>query len=528
MLHISRIKVLGIILILLTSVFLANARATLTESVILSSHGSIVHENITYSNIVYCKESTYYVKDANSIVLKESTDFSDILTFTLSRGGLTLITNGTYHLKSHIMESSANNAGIVGETESGCIIDLSGLYPSISYGSTNWIPSGQYAGIVIKGGNLTIKNLTFQNYDTAVLGLGEYDSNTPSKGNLVENIHFKNCKGGGIYIYDGSDSTVENISGDNPYGLVYFWYGSQSNIQVKNLYMEPTVATANGYGVDSTLAFLPSNGEYASNISINNIIGNYTKYFAQGGNDFHIGGVVDFHSCDGGINEQNSRGNVTWTNLAVCNVYGYYAPALDIQMNFTGLTDSIFENIHSSNAQDGSGMKAGIIIFAQLSNSDITINNIIFRNIFVENAFGAGFLFLFDTIGAPHPSVHAVIQNITFENLFLLNNNQQRGTKDSSLGVLYNGISGLNIGNMGPSNTFNNLTINNLQVIDDQTTPTQQYPITWWNYGASTFTNIQVNGGVFMGNAHEQPYIIPFPGSNDKLDVQYTEIEYEK
>ena len=39
-------------------------------------------------------------------------------------------------------------------------------------------------------------------------------------------------------------------------------------------------------------------------------------------------GVFDFHSEAGGANEANSRGNITWNNLDVNSIYGFYAAAL--------------------------------------------------------------------------------------------------------------------------------------------------------------------------------------------------------
>ena len=62
--------------------------------------------------------------------------------------------------------------------------------------------------------------------------------------------------------------------------------------------------------------------------------------------------------------------------------------------NFTGLTNSIFQNIHSSYSQGEIGVANGIFIYPQLSNTNITINNVVFNNVYVDHAKGAGFNFL--------------------------------------------------------------------------------------------------------------------------------------
>lgn len=487
-----------------------------TTQVTLSAQGTIAYPQQSYSFIIYQQDSIYYAKNGNGNIVDSSADFSVVWNYTLNSGGSTLIMNGIYYPQSLISTNIVSNVTVIGESEDGCIIDFSRMLAGTSFGSTGYIPSGQYAYIVIRGTGLTIEDLTFQSSPTVVVGLGEFDSHTPSQNDVVENIQFRNCSSGGIYIYDGSGSTVDNIRGDNPYGLVYFWYGNESNIKVSNLYMEPTLATANGNGVDSTLAFLPYNGENASNIVVNNIVGNYTTYFDQGGTNFHMGAVLDFHSEAGGIGESNSRGNVTWNNLAVSNIYGYYSPAVDVQMNFTGLTNSVFENIHSSYAQGGKGIPNGVFILPRLSNANVTISNVVFKDIYVDHASGAGFNFLLSDFGTPSASVRTIVQGITLENLYLTDNNQQKGTISSSASVLYWGIDGLNIGNQGSGiNIFTDLTIKNLVATDDQALPTQQYPAVFWNYGASgtTFINVQISSYMFSGNTNNVIYQVNNQGN---------------
>jgi len=259
----SHASLAGICLIFLIGslvLFTGTTVGLTTTQVTLSLQGTIVYPQQQYSYIIYQQDSIYYAKNGNGDIVDSSTDFSVVWNYTLNSGGSTLIMNGVYYPQSLITTDIVSNVTVIGESEDGCIIDMSRMSHWTSCGSTGYIPSGQYAGILIRGTCVNIESITFQNYSTVVLGLGEYDSNTPSQNDIVENIQFRNCSSGGIYFYDGSGSTVDNIRGDNPYGLVYFWYGDESNIKVSNLYMEPTLATANGNGVDSTLAFLPYNG----------------------------------------------------------------------------------------------------------------------------------------------------------------------------------------------------------------------------------------------------------------------------
>lgn len=494
------------LILVLEPLFLEITTADLTTFLSISSTGEIADLQQAYTNIIYQQDSVCYAKNRNGTIVKSSTDFSVVWKYTISSSESTLIMNGIYYPQSVITTDIVSNVSVIGESKSGCIIDLSRMPELVSYGSS-WIPSGQYAGIVIRGTNLNIQSLTFHNYSLPVLGLGEYDSNMPSQNNFIQNIQFRNCTGGDIYFYDGSGSTVNNIKSDSAYGAVYFWNGDQSNIKVSNIYMEPTLAMA-PYGCDSTISFLPQQGN-TSNIVIDNVVGNYTAYFDEGGTDFHMAGVVDFASYT--PDNTNSVGNVTWNNLTVSNIYGYYAPALSVAFNFTGLTNSVFENLHSSYSQGGLNIApmSGVYIEPRLFNANLTINNVLFKDIYVDHANGAGFNFLVSGTGSP--SVRAIVQGVTLENLYLTDNNQQKGTNSSSATVLYYGISGLNIGNLGAGiNIFYDLTIDNLQATDEQALPTQQYPITWWNIGAagSSFTNIQIIGGYFAGNVYDMPTTI--------------------
>ncbi len=486
----------------------ATARMTICSTIVnknLSSQGSIISPEQSYTNIIYEQNSVYYVKKVkDNEIIASSKDFAVVWKYTLLDGQSTFIRNGVYYLHSMITSDIIANVTIKGESVEGCIIDLSYVHNYTKSGSTGYIPSGQYAGILIRGTRINIESLTFQNYSSVVLGLGEYDSNTPSNNNTIRNIRFKNCSSGGIYLYDGSNSVIDSIEGDNPYGMVYFWYGNQSNIKVSNVYMEPSIDTAI-FGVDSVVAFLPYKGANVSNISVSNIIGNYSKYYFQGGRNLHIGGVVDFHSSAGGYLPPNSAGNQSWNNLKVNNIYGYHAPALDIAWNLTGLTNSLFENIHSSYAQGLGGVENGVFILLQLSNANITVSNVVFKNIYVDHAHGAGFNFLVSSKGTPSSSVFANVNNITLENLYLVNNNQQRSTINSSPNDIYWGVGGLNIGNHGEGiKVFSGLQIKNLVAIDNSSSPTQQYPAIIWNCGASgtKFNNVQIIDGMFRGNVN--------------------------
>lgn len=484
------------------------AGKTTTQSIV-SSQGTIVNAQQSHSYTIYQQSPLYYVKNENGDILASSTDFSVVWNYTLNSGGSTLIKNGIYYLHSVLGTGITSNVTVIGESEDGCIIDLSQVWSgSLSFGSLGYNPSGQYAFIIIRGTNLTIKNLTFQNCNGVVLGLGEYDTNTPAQNCNVQNLKFKNCSGGGIYFYDGSGSIVSNIKSDVPYGSVYFWAGDQKNIEISNIYNEPTLVTS-PTGVDSQVAFLPYSGKTGSNITVDNVVANYTTYFNQGGTNFHSAGAVSFDATNGGVDGiEITRGNVTWSNLYVNNVQGIYSPALSIFNNFTGLSNSVFQNIYSSNAL---GMVPnGIFIPVWLSNADITISDIVFDEIHIDNAYGAGFNFLLSSlVETSSTSVRTVVQGVTLKNLYLTDNNQQRGTINSSGSVLYWGIGGLNIGNHGSGiNIFDDLTIENLQATDSQAVPTQQYPVVLWNYGASgtAFTNVKISSYIFSGNTYNVIY----------------------
>jgi hypothetical protein len=457
----------------------------------LSSKGTITHPQ--YSHIIYQQDSLYYAQNGNGNVVASSKDFSIVFNYTLNNGARIFLRNGVYYPLTTFTSNIISNVTVVGESLGGCIIDFSRVKTGLD---DIYLPMGKYAAFVIRGSGVNIESLTFRNYGGAVLGLGECGTNVPSYNDIVRNIQFVNCSDSGVNFFDGSGSLIDNIRGDNPYNIVCFWNGSESNIQLSDIYMEPTLTTVGKSGhVDDTVSFNPVIGVNVSNIVVNNVVGNYTD--VVGKTNFTIGGVLDFA---GGNTLPNSWGNQSWNNLDVSNIYGYYAPAIFIGYDFVGLTNSNFQDIHSSYVQNG-GTQNGVFVKPRLSNANISISNVVFSDIFVDHAYGCGFNFLVMSNAVPSAGITAKTTGITLENLYLTNNNQA----NSSFQLNTWGNGGLGIGNQGyGKSSINGLQITNLNAIDDQQSPTQQYPIIFWNNGAAgtTFTNVQISGGTFSGNVN--------------------------
>lgn len=443
------------------------------------------------------RESSYMVYTEGSLVkalngttgiidILPSTDAGVVMLTALNAGGNISVRDGTYNFSSFVLTNVLATCGIIGETMDGVIFDFAGMPTGVDN-----VPNNQYAGMVlVSSGAIHLENITFKNYSKPCVGLGQsVGAGVSAQNAIIKNLRFSNCTHYGVAIFDGQGSVVENIHGDNPFNIVSFWYGTESNIVLRDILMKPTLGS---YSIapDDAISFNPAVDVVCDNIVIENVVGDYSIYFASGGTENAIGGVIDLAGF-GGHSFKHVKVNHVIGNRACALYAGGYS--------CVGITDSEFKDIHSTYAftsgSTGAGVQRGITFPLASTSGNVVIANIIFDGIYIDHAYGTGFSFTIESVAPNTCSTNGV----TFKNLYLTDNNQCGGT------TIYLGCAGLDIGNNGSVlSTFDGVTIENAFAIDDQVSPTQQRPCVLWNYGTSgtTLTNVTVAFGEFKGNAY--------------------------
>jgi hypothetical protein len=450
----------------------------------------------------------YYARNGSTGKIEFSgTDAATIIQQAINSGGLVFVKNGTYNFNSFIFTNIISGGGLVGESMTGVIFDLTNAPTNHS----GVISVDQYATIVIRSRQgFRLENITIKNHkptvggSAAAIGFGEHNSNCLATDVVVRNIRFIKAYGLGIAFKDGSRSIIENVVGDNPENIVSFWGGSESDIILNQIQMTPTYETGmNGpRRPDDTISFNPDANAISKNIFVQNVKGDYSVFKMEGGTGQHIGAVVDFAGF----------GGVQYINLTVKNIVALYAQAVSVGYKFNGLINAVFENIYSSFSGGGNyetGTHFGIGVRIEVGENNVIVKNVILKDIFVDRAFKSGVYFQAQQAfcGANATGI-AFISNITFQNIHSWNNNQAGDSYGSGLII---GIDMSNCSPMTASGQLDHLVLTNISAWDDQPIPTQRYPIFFTNVGPSgtSFTNLEISGLRAFGNESDnKPYFV--------------------